>query len=189
MFSSWKNDPTSVHASWDAYFTNIEAGVDPNMAFMAPSNLGVDHTKSPQVVYVNNGAGGGSGGQENNNNDVSNQERLTRLFMKYRDLGHEIANVNPLSEFAGLRKKGNLIPLKENPAYHDFLPEELDKKMKYYSAIPGINNLQKEWTPSEVDKTMSEIYSGPISFEYMHIGDKEKKQWIREQIEKLPQIT
>lgn len=26
MYECWKNDPSSVHASWNAYFTNIAAG-------------------------------------------------------------------------------------------------------------------------------------------------------------------
>jgi 2-oxoglutarate dehydrogenase E1 component len=35
---------------------------------------------------------------------------------------------------------------------------------------------------------MKELYCGPISFEYMHIGSAEKKQWIRTKVEQIPQI-
>ncbi|KAK6009279.1 hypothetical protein OSTOST_25817, partial [Ostertagia ostertagi] len=29
MYSAWKADPKSVHASWDAYFRNVEGGAAP----------------------------------------------------------------------------------------------------------------------------------------------------------------
>merc|ERR1712062_497192 len=70
MYANWKADPQSVHASWDAYFTNLEAGVDPNLAFAAPSNLGVDGSKQPVVIIQGGGGGtegsrtGGSGEQQ-----------------------------------------------------------------------------------------------------------------------------
>ena len=39
MFKLWKEDKKSVHSSWDSYFTNIENGVDPALAYQAPPNL------------------------------------------------------------------------------------------------------------------------------------------------------
>jgi 2-oxoglutarate dehydrogenase E1 component len=43
MYEQWQADPDSVHASWRAYFQNIEAGVaDP---YTAPSTLGQTESK------------------------------------------------------------------------------------------------------------------------------------------------
>ncbi len=39
MFEAWKNNPQSVHASWNAFFSNIERGVPPHQAFQPPPNL------------------------------------------------------------------------------------------------------------------------------------------------------
>ncbi|KAL8435371.1 hypothetical protein ACSSS7_002559 [Eimeria intestinalis] len=39
MFVAWRRDPTSVHASWAAYFTNIENGLSPALAFSPPPPL------------------------------------------------------------------------------------------------------------------------------------------------------
>ena len=40
MLAAWKKDPSSVHASWAAYFTNLEAGVPVDGgAFEPPSSL------------------------------------------------------------------------------------------------------------------------------------------------------
>lgn len=33
MYENWRQDPGSVHASWDAYFRNVEAGAAPGQAF------------------------------------------------------------------------------------------------------------------------------------------------------------
>lgn len=184
MYTNWKADRNSVHASWDAYFTNVEQGVDPNLAFSAPPNLGTSGPGSPHVIVVNQGApqvaAGGS-------SDA--QEKLTRLFMKYRDLGHEIARVNPLTTEEEMEeKKTGFQDLSSSFQYHDFTAEELDRPISYFSNIPGIQNSRSQWTPREAASVMKELYCGPISFEYMHIGDAQMKQWIRVQIEKLPQI-
>ena len=29
MYAAWKDDPSSVHVSWHAYFAQVDAGVDP----------------------------------------------------------------------------------------------------------------------------------------------------------------
>ncbi|WKY03571.1 hypothetical protein Q1695_004935 [Nippostrongylus brasiliensis] len=36
MYDAWKEDPKSVHASWDAYFRNVEGGAAPGQAYQAP---------------------------------------------------------------------------------------------------------------------------------------------------------
>lgn len=36
MYDSWKADPKSVHASWDAYFRNVEYGAAPGQAYQPP---------------------------------------------------------------------------------------------------------------------------------------------------------
>lgn len=38
MYARWKKDPTSVHSSFQAYFENLENGVD--TPYAAPPTLG-----------------------------------------------------------------------------------------------------------------------------------------------------
>ena len=45
MFSQWKKDPESVHPSFNAYFTNVEAGQD--SAYQAPPTIG---QKSDDII-------------------------------------------------------------------------------------------------------------------------------------------
>jgi hypothetical protein len=50
MYDNWLQDPKSVHISWAAYFTNLDAGVDSTQAFTAlPSVVGTLHTHSSTV--------------------------------------------------------------------------------------------------------------------------------------------
>ena len=39
MYKLWKDDKTSVHSSWDQYFTNLQNGVDFTQAYQGPPNL------------------------------------------------------------------------------------------------------------------------------------------------------
>ena len=41
MYDMWVEDPKSVHASWAAYFNNVEGGVEP---YQQPPSLGQDNT-------------------------------------------------------------------------------------------------------------------------------------------------
>ena len=36
MYEHWQKDPTSVHASWDSYFRNVDSGLGPGAAFQRP---------------------------------------------------------------------------------------------------------------------------------------------------------
>ena len=33
MYRAWKKDPSSVHASWNAFFRNVDSGAAPGEAF------------------------------------------------------------------------------------------------------------------------------------------------------------
>jgi len=39
MFENWKKDPSSVHTSWDIYFSNIEQGKSVLEAFQSPPTI------------------------------------------------------------------------------------------------------------------------------------------------------
>jgi len=187
MYANWKVDKESVHASWDAYFTNLDNGIDPNLAYYPPSNLGAGGVGAPNVVVINQGS---APAQSRDNSSGQQQERLTRLFMKYRDLGHEIADINPLEAVKDRKTvDDNFMHLDDSADYHDFAPDELNKPFDYFSNIPGIHNNKSTWSPREIADTMSQIYCGPIAFEYMHIGNTKRKQWIRKQIENVPVIN
>jgi 2-oxoglutarate dehydrogenase E1 component len=56
MFRLWKQDPKSVHASWDVYFRGMEKGLPSHQAFQPPpSTLPVPSDGAPAL----HAAGGG----------------------------------------------------------------------------------------------------------------------------------
>ena len=62
MYEAWRQDPSSVHASWNAYFKNIENdNIPPSKAFQAPPTI---------VPTVSGGAAGFYPGQSPISEDV-----------------------------------------------------------------------------------------------------------------------
>merc|ERR1719204_2912629 len=89
MFEAWKRDPSSVHLSWHAYFSQVEAGAPPGGA----------HAKVP--------AGGGGGavavmapmagaGAAVSGKDLHDHLAIQEIIRAYQTRGHHIADLDPL---------------------------------------------------------------------------------------------
>ena len=39
MYKAWRQDPSSVHASWQAYFSGLDKGLPSDQAFRPPPSL------------------------------------------------------------------------------------------------------------------------------------------------------
>ncbi|KAM9932505.1 hypothetical protein OXX80_007862, partial [Metschnikowia pulcherrima] len=39
MYEAWRQDPSSVHVSWNAYFKNLDGGAPASAAYSAPPTL------------------------------------------------------------------------------------------------------------------------------------------------------
>ena len=57
LYETWQEDPSSVHASWAAYFSQVEAGASPGSAFEEPPTRADARPSRPR--------GGGKGGPVN----------------------------------------------------------------------------------------------------------------------------
>lgn len=188
QYEHWQADPTSVHSSWQLYFNNISKGIECKDAYQIAPTLGLTASDLERFIFIHPEAKSAPSQTQIVNNTVETaklQERLSRLFHRYRAKGHYIANTNPL-DYGHSEKEFQT--LDENSEYHNFAKEDLDKPIFLFSDITGIHNTQQYWTPREADKILNDIYCGPISYEYMHIDNKAQKEWIREKIEKLPLI-
>lgn len=83
MYQKWTQDKSSVHASWDAYFSNIAKGADPSDAFQSVPQRPI---KVSEITAV-------PGADPN----YSNVLRLFLLVRSFRNRGHAIADLDPLS--------------------------------------------------------------------------------------------
>jgi 2-oxoglutarate dehydrogenase E1 component len=55
MYRHWRQDPTSVHASWDAYFSGLEKGLGPN-AFQPPPKFLPAPADGAPALHASGGA-------------------------------------------------------------------------------------------------------------------------------------
>lgn len=167
MYKAYQQDPTSVHPSWAAYF---KTG-----SFQEPGS-------APVVAS--------SGGQE----DSADAVKMFQMVRAFQVWGHLIAELDPLGllKFGADRKQ-------QIPSYLEFknwgwTDAHRDKKIYVggmkstrSSEIPPVLRELSAGTGyvtiGEVYDRMKERYSGKIGYEFMHIMEFDKCQWLREEIE------
>ena len=103
---------------------------------------------------------------------AKNSIRAIMLIRAYRIRGHLIANLDPL----GLMTREEHPELK--PETYGFTKSDFNKKI----FLDGVLGLQ-EATLSEIKTILKKTYSGNIGYEFMHMGDPDEKNWIRDRIE------
>ena len=80
-YQQWRLDPSSVDPSWSFFFEGFEAGL---AASVAPGQEGNGHAIPP------------SQSQNGESKDARDHLGISRLIHRYRDLGHLVADLNPL---------------------------------------------------------------------------------------------
>ena len=180
MYNNWASDPKSVHASWDAYFRNVSAGVDPKQAFVHPEQLQGQSWIRDQAQTTN-------GTEKQEYSDIVNV--LTDAIKQFRKFGHYKAQADPLG-YEGFRPKFD-----ENIEFFDIenwaIPhDKFDTPIRLPSNLGiGFTQEKEVWTPREIFERVKEIYCGKIGFEYMHIPGTEECDWLRERIEKKDRVN
>ncbi|KAH9891557.1 thiamine diphosphate-binding protein [Cubamyces lactineus] len=112
--------------------------------------------------------------------------RSTHILRAYQVRGHHLADLDPLGI---LDPDLNAInPPELELARYGFTERDLETPI---TLGPGIlphfaTEDRKTMTLGEVISTCKRIYCGSIGFQYVHIPDKDKCDWIRERIE-IPQ--
>lgn len=181
MYMQWKQDPKSVHVSWQVYFKNMESGDMPiSQAFQPPPNL---------VPNMTGGVPRLSGGLTlEDGSDVTNHLKVQLLVRAFQARGHHKANIDPL----GIRNTsagfGNIKPKELTLEHYGFTEKDLDTE---YTLGPGIlprfkRDGRDKMTLREIIAACEKIYSGSYGVEFIHIPDREKCDWLRERLE-VPQ--
>eukprot|EP01117_Protostelium_nocturnum_P006338 TRINITY_DN2288_c0_g1_i1.p1 TRINITY_DN2288_c0_g1~~TRINITY_DN2288_c0_g1_i1.p1 ORF type:complete len:1040 (-),score=422.22 TRINITY_DN2288_c0_g1_i1:146-2935(-) len=166
MYEAWKEDPSSVHTSWNAYFKGVEAGLQPGQAFTFPGASAI--ANSPDVTST-----------------VSESIRLLLLVRAYQVRGHLLSNLDPL----GLVK--HPVPPELQLSAYGFKESDLDREFHIGDTLMT-GFLSKDRPKAKLRELISrlkECYCGTIGFDYMHIQDREKCNWLRERIETPKQYS
>jgi len=169
MHEQWQADPDSVHSSWRAYF---ETG-----GFTTPESISQSYTPMAR----------GSA------DDGYKIAMLQELLNAYQSAGHFMADIDPLGLTQGGRKGFEPVTLEYQ--YWGFNEKDLDIPIKLNpnNRSPKANMLQVLQdengcvTPRQVIENCKKVYCGSIGYEYMHIVDQEKCDFLREHIEISPE--
>ena len=91
MYYSWKEDPSSVHASWRSVFSRMDAGALPGQSFVPPPSLNAGQSLASSAVPA--GAVGLSAAAQS---DVT---KVMQLINAYQARGHNVADLDPLGMY------------------------------------------------------------------------------------------
>ncbi|KAL1323089.1 hypothetical protein HN51_068117 [Arachis hypogaea] len=104
---------------------------------------------------------------------------LMLLVRAYQMYGHMIAKLDPLE--LGQRQ----IPQELDPANYGFTESDLDRE--FFLGAWKISGILSENQPVRTLRSiltrLEKAYCGTIGYEYMHIADTEKCNWLRDRIE------
>lgn len=145
LYQQYRRDPQSVDPSWALFFAGFE------VARSQPQ---------PPGVRVEEGV-------------VSTRQiGVYNLIHSYREIGHLIANLDPLGH------NSTSHPLLE-PAEFGFSSEELDRIVVETPTLKGFTR----GTLREVIDRLRAIYCGTLGVEYMDTDDKDQRIWLQERME------
>ena len=156
MYKKYSSDAASVEEGWRVFFEGFEFG---NTNGSASSDNG---------SAVSNGAAAMVSG------DISNAAKefgVLSMIDGFRRRGHLVSTTNPIRQ---RRDRKPYLDLND----YNLSDADLNSKFKAGAYL----NLQDATLQQIIDKCR-QIYAGNIGFEYAHIEDREKRTWLKEQIE------
>ncbi len=151
LYRQYVRDPQSVGADWAHFFAGFELGANGHRGATAaaPPAPTVDTRVAERVIGVFD------------------------LIHTYRELGHLIADLNPLG---GNRTEHPLLDLTE----FGFDADDLDRVVQ----CPTFRR-QPQATLRELIDLLRQTYCRTIAVEYMYISDKAQRDWLKDRMEPI----
>lgn len=194
MQEQWQRDPTSVHASWQAYFSGG--------SFEAPPTLGKNATQGKLDEIINllqSGAGASSLGSGVNVERVGKEAvAIATLINAYEINGHLLADLDPLDlqnvykdiESFSDKLRMPIGPLRDllNPQTYGLTEADLDREFfveRHTARKSTILQQKKVWKLRDLIEAYKKAYCGKIGVEFKHIPSVEICNWIRMRFESL----
>ncbi len=154
----WQKDPASVDEKWAAFFEGFALG-----CAAPPRAGGTTATALPQQAAPD--VGGAS----------RLEMRVDDMVRAYRELGHTLAQLDPLGT---PRPEQSLLTLEA----FGFGEADLDQivSSRYFMGGKGMRL-------RDMVAALQRIYTGTIGAEFMHIANAKVRNWVRERIESYPE--
>lgn len=160
-------DPKSVDRTWASFFTNMDRGVSGEAIAEAYDAFEKGKITSPMTQA------------SLSTQTIQESMRLMLMVRAYQVLGHFAAQLDPLK----LDKR----PVQEelDPAYWGFKETDLDREffLGNWNQAGFLEEGRPTRTLREILTRLRETYTSTIGYEYMHIPERDKCNWIRERIE------
>jgi 2-oxoglutarate dehydrogenase E1 component len=152
QYKKWKEDPDAVSRDWQFFFKGFDIG--------NKGAAGDDTAGTPDAALQ--------------------QSRLESLIYRYRDLGHLMACMDPLSACPTDHPLLNL-------AAFGLSPDQLDTVF-YTRRFSDSGQARLK----DILSRLKETYCRSIGVEYMHLQDPDEKRWLQERMEPVknrPELT
>ncbi|EED24219.1 alpha-ketoglutarate dehydrogenase complex subunit Kgd1, putative [Talaromyces stipitatus ATCC 10500] len=177
MYLAWRNDPSSVHISWQTYFKNMENG-----------DMPISQAFQPPPTIVPTPVGGVPQHMHAAGHDLTNHLKVQLLVRAYQARGHHKSKTDPLGIRGEAEAFGYNRPKELELDHYGFTERDLDQE---FTLGPGIlprfeTESRKKMTLREIIAACEKIYCGSYGVEYIHIPDRKPCDWIRDRFE-IPQ--
>ncbi len=156
LYQQWLDDPESVASDWQHFFQGFHLGTS-----RPPGEGGEESTAAPREPE----------GRHVDEHLVK-QARVWSLIYHYRDIGHLMADTDPL---------GQKRPRPENLKLEAFQLSEADFEEEFFTPIPAFDRPVKL---REIIDYLETIYCGHVGAEYIHIQNTDERRWIQDKLER-----
>ncbi|KAK9823376.1 hypothetical protein WJX72_002327 [[Myrmecia] bisecta] len=163
----YRADPSSVDKTWASFFRSLESGVKPEAVAEAFHAFEQGSQIQPLTAAAVS------------NQSIQESMRLLLLVRAYQVNGHYMAKLDPL----GLEKRP--MPPELDPALYGFTDKDLDRE--FFLGTWRMSGFLSEERPirtlREILNRLQDTYCSAVGYEYMHITDRDRCNWLRERIE------
>merc|ERR1712223_27467 len=176
MYDSWSRDPTTVHASWDAYFRGATYTSPPSLG-----NTRANEIPLSAIVPALSGAAAGSavvGGAAPSSKTIEAHLAVQATIRSYQVRGHLAAQTDPL-QISNMSMDAAKKLIIRSVEVH-----QSDMETVYQlPSTTWIGGSEKALPLREIISRLEKVYCGSIGAEFMHICNLDEVNWIREKLE------
>ncbi|XP_066260739.1 2-oxoglutarate dehydrogenase complex component E1 isoform X5 [Euwallacea similis] len=184
MYNAWLADPSSVHASWDAFFRNSQSG---GAGYTAPPTLAQPRANEISLGALIPSLGGSSALSGGINEKVIDDHLAVQAIIRsYQQRGHLVAKMDPLGIMFSDRNATISDLMGSAPSevirQHKLDETDMDRVFKLPSTT-FIGGNEKSLPLREILRRLELAYCRHIGVEFMFINSLEQCNWIRQRLE------
>ena len=181
MYTAWREDPSSVHKSWQSYFEatsnslqSSDCSLLPDISTKPASWTAGDSPRAPTESHIVKKT------QPIPPESAHGQAQLERLIRAFQEHGHKVAETNPLKSAQMQNTMADLF----NLDLFGFTESDLDRTFTLGShVLPHLAKTGSSLSLHEIIEHCKATYCGSIGAEYLYVETSEEREWIQERIE------